>query len=226
MQVMRRALFASVLLIAAAAPSFADDHSLPSSNGWYVQAGIGGSLTKDQDFKNADVGNGSYEPDFGIGGNVEVGRFLSDKWRIGVSFAWARGFDGKIDFKNPATPDGNVDGHADLYTLHFNANYYLGEMQALFGPIQPFVGAGIGFTHFDTGDAGGAFGVDKTDTTVSGALRVGYDFKIRPGITLTSSYSLGFTGDAEFTNIGGFADTKRDSQVDFITFTGLRFDLD
>ena len=226
MQVIRCALISFVLSAAAAAPAIAGGDVLPSSDGWYVQAGIGGSVTKDQDFKNPIVGKGSYEPDFGIGGIVEVGRQLSDKWRVGIGAGWARGFDGKLDFKDPALLDANIDGHGDVYTLHLNAYYYLGEMQGLFGPIQPFVGAGIGLTHFDIGDVGGVSGDDKTDTVFSGALRVGYDTKLRPGITLTSTYSLGYTGEAEFTNHFGFPNTTRESQVDFIAFTGLRFDLD
>lgn len=226
MQVLRGALLSAVVLAAMAAPTVAGDHSQPDGNGWYVQAGIGGSLTQDQDFSNPLVGKGEYKPDFGIGGIVEVGRHLNDRWRVGVSGGWARGFDGKLNFKDPVLIDQDIDGHGDVYTLHLNAYYYLGEMQGLFGPIQPFVGAGIGLTHFDIGDVGGASGKDKTDTVFSGALRAGYDTKLRPGVTLTSTYSIGYTGEAEFTNNFGFPNTTRESQVDFIAFTGLRFALD
>lgn len=226
MQGILRAFYFSILFAVIAVPAAADDHTQTGANGWYVQAGIGGSITKDQDFENPLVGKGEYKPDFGIGGIVEVGRQLSDTWRVGLGAGWARGFDGKLDFKDPSLTDSKIDGHGDVYTLHLNAYYYLGEMQGLFGPIQPFVGAGIGLTHFDIGDVGGASGKDTTDTVFSGALRVGYDTKLRPGITLTSTYSVGYTGEAEFTNNFGFPNTRREAQVDFITFTGLRFALD
>lgn len=205
-----------------------DDAAEWTTPKYYVQLGLASSFTNDQDFDKSIVGSGTYKPDWGIGAGGEVGVFLNDTWRFGVGLVWLRGFDGKVDFDDPALASTKLNKSADAITMLFNAYYYFGEMQGLFAPINPFIGAGIGFTHFDIGDKSGSPGgngtSDPTDTVLSGALRIGWDTKLRPGVTLTSSYALGFTDRAKFQTLFG-VDTEREASVDFGGFIGLRFDL-
>lgn len=215
---------ASLGATALARPAQADSHGgLPNLSGMYVTFGIGGPITTKQDFDDTLFGQGSYEPDWGFGGLVEIGRYVGNDWRFGVAVNWVRGFDGELRLDDiPLRVD--LEGHSDAVSVMFNLDHTICELDTVFGKIRPFVGGGLGFVYYDVQDFGGGGPGDKTDTAFAAALHLGYDMKLGEGLTLTSRYSVAFTGEAEFDQAAG-ATTTKDSEVDLLVFTGLRFDL-
>lgn len=153
-----------------------------------------------------------------------------------LSYRYLRGSDGEVTFDSGFVLQ--FDGHGESHNVMFNVLRTVGTFDTMFGQIEPFIGAGIGFQHFDKTDikAGApiftppfSFTADGTDTVFAAALHAGYDMQIAPGITLTSQWSLSWAGEAEFAaNSPPFppgTSTSRDSQFEVTTFTGLRFDL-
>lgn len=222
----RPAAVAALALLTGIAPAAADDGAGPQitqRQGYYVTTAIGGPLTTKQDFDDTLFGKGTYEPDWGLGGAVEVGRYFGDRWRLGVGLSYTRGFDGDLELKDLGVKFG-LDGHSDVFTVMVNADYTLCAIDTMFGKVEPFIGGGLGIAHYDVKEFGGGGPGDKTDTAFAGAVHIGYDMALRPGVTLTSRYSVGFTGEAEFDQALG-ATTTKESEVDFLGFTGIRFDL-
>src|SRR5690349_17425640 len=136
-----RAAIASVLLLGASRPE-AQWTSSQSEAGlgrgqtlygfnWEVSAPIG-------DFKD-------FISDWSLRGfSAEARYMMTDKLSLGTAFSWNRWSEtepnGIINVQN-----GNVTGpvyrYADEFGIKFLVHYYLGR-----GPLQPYVGGGIGGT--------------------------------------------------------------------------------
>ncbi len=218
-----RSAFIISMLTMVATPAFSADETPPAdAGGLYVSTMIGGPLTTHQDFDDVS-GPGTYSPDWGLGGQVELGRHMSNVWRIGLGLGWTRGFDGDL------TLDGfgvkiPLDGHTDVYTAMLHTYHTVGSFPTHFGPLDMFVGAGLGVAYYDVEDFGLGGPGDKTDTAFVAALHIGYDVELQPGIALTSRYSLAYTGEAEFDQAPA-GKTVKETEFDFIAMTGIRFDL-
>lgn len=106
----------------------------------------------------------------------------------------------------------------------------VGTFDTVLGSVSPFVGAGLGFSHLDRSDIrptsiGSSSGGNDTDTVFAAAAHLGFETKLRPGVTLSSQWSLQYADEAQFDNAFFGFDLQRDGQVQVLTFTGLRFDL-
>jgi len=133
-----RAAVASMLLLGASTPeaqwtSEREDglrkgQTLYGIN-WEVSAPIG-------DFKDF-ISDWSFR-----GFSAEARYMMTDRLSLGTAFSWNRwsetNLNGRID-----VPNGNITGpvyrYADAFGIKLLAHYYL-----MSGPIQPYVGAGIG----------------------------------------------------------------------------------
>ncbi|MGE0857341.1 MAG: hypothetical protein AB7L18_14775, partial [Hyphomicrobiaceae bacterium] len=101
----------------------------------------------------------------------------------------------------------------------------LGRFETRFGQMEPFFGAGIGFSHFDIEELGGPFTTDHTDIAFLGVLHAGYELKLQDRLSLVSQASLAYTSETEFQSVIPGISTIRDGQLDIVLHTGLRFDL-
>jgi opacity protein-like surface antigen len=201
-----------------------EDVPAPAANGWYMSALFGGPLPFSQDFVTETVSPGDYKPDWGIGGWFAIGRKLNEDWRADIAVSLVRGYDGKVKFDNGFVA--NFEGHSDVASVLLNAYRTVGRFDTRFGRIEAFLGAGIGFSHFDLEQILGAFNVEHTDTVFVGALHAGYDLKLSEKASIVSQYSLAYTGEAEFATVIPGASTVRDSRLDLLIHTGIRFALD
>lgn len=208
----------------AAVAGGGEDPPAPRTHDWYASALFGGPLPLSQDFVTETVSPGEYKPDWGIGGWFAIGRQLGADWRADVAVSLVRGYDGKVKFDNGFV--NNFDGHSDVVSVLFNAYRTVGRFDTRFGQIAPFLGAGIGFSHFDLEEILGAFNVDHTDTVFVGALHAGYELKLSDRASIVSQYSLAYTGEAEFATVIPGASTVRDASVDLLIHTGIKFALD
>jgi opacity protein-like surface antigen len=233
-----RTLFAAGLCAAAASTvAFADSHTAPSdSSGLYIIGRIGSALPIEQDVTVSNAfgsGSGEYDPDGGIGFQGAIGHHFADGWRAEVSYTHLRGNDGELTLEGFGPPF-ELDGTGKSHTVLFNVLKTVGTFDTFLGPVSPFVGAGIGFSHLDRSDIDlvfapgflGSFPSDNTDTVFAAAAHVGFESKLAPGVTLSSQWSFQYADEAEFENaFAGFADLNRDAQVQIMSFTGLRFDF-
>lgn len=225
--VLKTAALAGLLVTASTVATLAgggDDVPAPRANGWYMSALFGGPLPLSQDFVTETVSPGDYKPDWGIGGWFALGRNFGDGWRADVAVSLVRGYDGKVKFDNGFV--NNFEGHSDVVSVLFNGYRTVGRFDTRFGTVEPFLGAGIGFSHFDLEQILGAFNVDHTDTVFVGALHAGYELKLSDKASIVSQYSLAYTGEAEFATVIPGASTVRDARFDLLIHTGIKFALD
>lgn len=221
----RRFAAATFIAVQVLAPDARADsmETQASLAGTYVTVSVGGPFTTKQDFDDTLFGKGTYEPDWGLGGTLEIGRYIGPNWRMGLELGFIRGFDGELKLKDLGITN-KLDGHSDVFTGLVHVYYTICELDTFVGTVKPFVGAGIGFAHYDVKEFGNGGPGDKTDTAFAAALHAGYDIKLRDGVTMTSRYSLGYTGEAEFGQVLNATTTKQE-EIDFLGYTGLRFDL-
>ncbi|MFN0219917.1 MAG: outer membrane beta-barrel protein [Hyphomicrobium sp.] len=226
----RAVSLAAMTLLAPVVASANDAVPAPSS-GFYILGRIGTALPIDQDVEFTLLGKGEYDPDSGIGFNAAVGKHLGDGWRAEVSYRYLRGNDGEVKFDIGL--DFQLEGHGESHNVMFNVLRTVGSFDTMFGTVEPFVGAGIGFQVLDKSDIklGTPFNPpldftdDGTDTVFAAAVHAGYEMQLRPGVALTSQWTLNWADEGKFSSfIPGFS-TTRDAQVEVTTFTGLRFDL-
>ncbi|MGQ0456996.1 MAG: outer membrane beta-barrel protein [Hyphomicrobium sp.] len=223
-------LGALAMLVPAVAS--ANDAVPTAGSGFYILGRIGTALPIDQDVEFTLLGKGEYDPDSGLGFNAAVGKHLGNGWRAEVSYRYLRGNDGEVKFDIGL--DLQLEGHGESHNVMFNVLRTVGSFDTMFGTIEPFVGAGIGLQILDKTDikAGAPiftppfdFTDDGTDTVFAAALHAGYEMQLRPGVALTSQWTLNWADEGKFSSvIPGFS-TTRDAQVEVTTFTGLRFDL-
>lgn len=199
------------------------NHGPKAPTGTFISASFGGSVTTEQDLDDTALGKGTYTPDFGVGGLIEIGQHLGAGWRMGVELGWTRGFDGEQDVF-ALNQKYNLEGYSDVYIALLNVYYTVGQLDTPLGQIAPFVGAGIGVAYYDVSNFSGSGPGDKTDATFAGALHFGYELALSPTMAFTARYSIGYTGTAEF-GLARDEITTKQSEVDILGYTGLRFDL-
>ena len=188
---------------------------------WYIEGLVGIPLQKDYDINLGGAG-GVYEPDTGFYAQVAVGRYFAPNWRGEIYFAWARAKDGSVTFNGGGTfPQ---SGRTDVYSAGVNLFYTWAWTQWL----KPYVGAGVGFAHFDVqrvGFPGGAFVIDGSDTTIVGLLHAGLDIPMSQQFTLTGRYTAAFTPEVSFGSIPAGVTRTRDSTIDHLFSVGGRWNF-
>lgn len=226
-----RAVSLVALAMLAPAVASANDAAPSPNSGFYILGRIGTALPIDQDVEYTLLGKGEYDPDSGIGFNAAIGKRLGDGWRAEFSYRYLRGNDGEVKFD--VGLDLQLEGHGESHNVMFNVLRTVGSFDTMFGTVEPFVGAGIGFQILDKSDikAGAPFTPpfdftdDGTDTVFAAALHAGYEMQLRPGVALTSQWTLNWADEGKFSSVIPGFETTRDAQVEVTTFTGLRFDL-
>lgn len=221
------------LCLVTSPPAQAGDAAQASnSSGFYVIGRVGSALPIDQDITSEVLGEGDYDPDGGFGLQGAIGKHLGGGWRAEVSYTWLRGTDGKATFDDSFFPvELKLDGRGESDTVLFNVLRTVGTFDTFVGQVSPFVGAGIGFSHLDRSDitlAGAPSGFlagDSTDTVFAAAAHIGFETELAPGVTLSSQWSFQYADEAHFDNVLFGTDLTRDGQVQVLSFTGLRFDL-
>jgi opacity protein-like surface antigen len=186
---------------------------------WYLE-GVAGIPLKQEYDVNIGTSGGTYEPDTGFYGSIALGRQFTPNWRGEIYFAWARAKDGAITFNGGGTfPQ---TGKTDVYS--FGANLFYGWVWTQF--VRPFVGAGVGFAHFDVqriGFPGSAVVIDDTDTTIVGLLHAGLDFPLTQNFILTSRYTAAFTPEVSFSSVPAGITRTREATIDHLFSFGARW---
>ncbi len=212
--------------ILAAAPALAADAAVGNyevgSRSWYAEIRAGAPIPVDHGFNSPATGPGQYKPSSGFHVGVDVGKYITDNWRAELGLYWNRGSKGsaRLGGGAPIPHSGSVNTYTFMGNLLYA--FHTGS------PLRPYVGAGLGFTHFDfngLGATGGAFTITGSKTVMTAALHTGLDYKLSERTTLTSRYTLGWVdGGGYATTIPGLTVTTS-SEVEHILGVGIRFDL-
>jgi opacity protein-like surface antigen len=222
------ALFAAAFIAGLPTQTAQAEDGASSQTGFYILGRLGSAMPTGENIESGLLGKGEYVTDDGIGAQGAVGYHLGNGWRAEVSYTWLQGSDGDAKFPFGKIP---LDGEAQSETVLFNILKTVGTVDTFLGTMHPFVGAGVGFSHFDISDITTQIpffipaGADSTDTVFAAAVHFGFDSRLAEGITLTSQWSVQYADDAEFP--GAFIGTSliRESQFQIMSFTGIRIDL-
>lgn len=208
----------AVLALGCLASAAVAEEAAAPAGGFYVEAMLGGPLPLEQEFHANSIGSGSYDPEWGIGAWLSVGKHLTPRLRAQVGTAWIRGFDGE---KTVAGTTFDYDGKDDMYVVMASLFYSLDR----WGSVQPYVGAGFGAAFYDIKENGGPFVTHHEDVAPVVAGHLGFDYPLTSRISLTSRYSLAWVGEASFPTIIPGDKVVRESDFEHMFLTGLRFEL-
>jgi opacity protein-like surface antigen len=239
----------SLLSLGIAAPAFAGEHhsmkDYPEivSYGLYFEARVGGAILDefDADMSSANVAgaNGALgiEPDEGFGFELALGKYFNQHWRADVSLAWGHADDLTIDYSGaPANPLSAgaqpVDSLGDITTTSLLFNVYR-TLDYRIGRLQPFVGAGIGFTHIEIDNVapnGSRFIVDDSDVVFTFVHHLGFDMPLSEKADLTFRYTGIYSTEGNFSsrdtfNAGGIMNVETDSEYIPAVSAGIRIKL-
>jgi opacity protein-like surface antigen len=186
---------------------------------WYIEGTLAIPLRRDYDFTSTGLPSGTYKPDIGLAGMIAVGMHFAPNWRAEVFFFGGRGSDGSVRFAAGTFPQ---SGDATVLAAGVNAYYTFNWGYW----IKPYVGAGVGFAHYDVnriGFPGGAFFIDDSDTAFIGLLHAGLDIPLTTQFTGTVRYTAAFIPDLKFGSVPAGVTRNVEGHVSSIIFLGGRY---
>jgi opacity protein-like surface antigen len=184
---------------------------------WYVEGRYVLGIVPRYDVNTTGIGSGTYAPGHGFGADFALGVYITPNWRAEVEVDWSR-LGGGSAYGFPH------DGHVTAVTVLANGLYSFNFNSW----VRPYLGAGIGFVNMNierVGAVGGAFVIDGNDTALAGALHAGLDFPVWQNLTITSRYTLLWTGSASFGSIPAGVTTTKASSLDNLFSVGLRLSM-
>ena len=216
----------STAITLVSAPVLAADAGLgaysTASHGWYIEVRGGGAVPVNHSFTSTATGAGEYKPNTGFNIGVDIGKYLTDNWRAELGLYWNRGSNGSATLGGGA-PIAHT-GSVDVYSFMGNLLYSFDTNSSM----RPYIGAGIGLSHFDfngLGAVGGGFTITGSDTVFSAALLTGVDFKIGERTAITSRYSLSWADGGRYSTTTPGLTVRTSGEIEHIFGIGLRVDL-
>lgn len=212
-----------------------------------IKAGYGPSLI-DNDFEG-DESSGSFDDDYIVGGSVEAGYFLTERFRLSAEVNYGRIEHDRQIINGTAF---QLDGGTNLTQVFAKAAYEvpladLGLTAPIFERSAIVALGGIGFTHINSGgrlraDAGIlnplAAGIpitgvqEEEDTVFSAKVGLGSTYRLTDRIDIVSETSFIFGSDAKLTSefavpaaLGGgtAVSTSRVETRAVVSQVGIRF---
>jgi len=191
-------LFAPITpIVFAAATAFASGPVHAQDRGWYVRGDLGGTVegtvdgAKNQDLKDGWIG--------GAGAGYALGNGLRTEGEVVYL---------QSDLKRAGGGEAKTLGAFANVTYDFNVK----------GPVQPFVGAGLGVAHVKVDENA----YDDTDTGFAYQAKAGISYKINERLTGELAYRYLRVTDVKF----GSGDSRLEGDVDSQAITvGVRYKL-
>jgi len=205
MGVLRGALLGGLLVIAAASNSYAQRGFTWVPSGLYLRGDVGGAFGNDLTFRDTSPGAAncllctgrvpSTTRDtviFGAG----IGYRFAPMFRADLTVDYMPSF--KVRGRSTGGPLPGTTYNADLSSLVGMANGYLdfnGFAPQMFGPLQPYIDAGVGFANNDlqtsTGNIAGAAQFTQTGSTptnFAGGVGAGLAYAFSPNWAIDVAY--------------------------------------
>ncbi|MDH5763685.1 MAG: outer membrane beta-barrel protein [Nitrospinota bacterium] len=190
---MKRLLAVAVFVAVAvfSANVYAQQGSGGQGTGPYIGGHFGLNILPDPDiYQGGSVINTSYDPGLSLGGV------------LGYDFGMLR-VDGEIALRINSISDIQgipVDGNASAFSYMINGYFDIPTG----GPVQPYVGGGIGFATVSVDHEIFGFTLaDDSDSVLAYQFSAGLGFEVSPRATVSFGYRYFATDDPEMIDAGG-----------------------
>ena len=210
-------LIVAIVMLAGTTASQAFDLNIER---WYIE-GRGGLGLPPSPATSFTGTQGEYEPDDGYSIAGAIGAYIGPQTRAEIEVGVTKGEGGNFVIGGVNIPH---TGEAHAYSVLFNIHQEVANVNEMW---RPYVGAGIGFAHYDIDNlGGGAFFVNDTATTFNAAGHFGIDVPLNEMFVLTSRLTVGITTDADFDTTNPAITVEKDTEFYAFFSAGIRFHLD
>jgi OOP family OmpA-OmpF porin len=165
-----------------------------AEDGIYLEGRAGISLPRDSELDSATT-NQDIDLDRGFVGNLAVGHGYGKGFRSEFELGYR---ENDVD---SISSGGGTTGDVSAWSFMGNAVYDFN----LSGPLQPYIGAGLGVARLDASGASQAAGVNinDTDTAFAWQAMVGVAYALNENMKLTLGYRYFAVPDASFSSSAG-----------------------